>query len=928
MRSPRVGVVITCLVLSHVAVLSPPSSGVDDTPDAALAGTILTSDGAAVSGAVVEAISSSGAVARAVASSSGAYRLDVPDGSYTLRVTPPAGELNGLSTLAVEAPRNWPLDFSLSRRTAGRVFITGDVTFSQGAPLTSGTALFAGAGTSITSTGFFSSATLPGTSGTWMVNARGATGPSSSIALAASGGPRSTIQQDTYIDFIVPTTPTRVVVTDEAGMPVADASVRINSSSFGLPSTRVELIPGAEPFTAGWTASGRTDSTGAVNLLRPELAASGRVTLMVDPPSSGLLPHSSTIELGTVHGTLAVTLRPRSVSPQPTAPPASAGTPTPAPTPSPSTTSGSSPAPGPSSTSTPSVAASPAPTAIALSGTVSLSDGRPVPGAVVIPIDPTSRVNGGNSADDAGRYSVSKMAGFAGSWQVSCRAQSALAVPDPLCFALKGGDVIRHEVNARVDFSIPMNLYRIRVVDDQGTPVPNARIQLAVRADDMATTAIVDLLPGQSRFLGSWRGLDVTGPDGWAQVPGIRMTNTPIVDVSISTDSSSRHEGRAVRILSADLSDTVLVVGFKPSRVTALSASSAEAGQSIVITGENLLGASSVRIGGAQAAFTVVSSTRIIATVPSNAGSGVVQVTTASGTTSSPTPLTVIPAALTVVTDALPAGQVGRNYSATLAASGGVGPYRWRLQGTRPSGLALTPEGTLQGTPLRVMREPMSITVTDARGRSATRSVVVDIEPRPLSLPGPINAVSGRGSAQRVSLTWQAPGDDGGNPITGYQIQVSTDQGQTWQNLVDDTRSRTTGRSFAFEPGVPAMFRIAAMNRLGVGPYGPRSVSPVLTAYEPAGAPRDVSVTAQAGVMRVQWMPPLSDGGAPITGYRIRVSTDGRNWTTVITDTRTTVVEASFRQRAGRSYWVQVSAINAGGLSTYATSSTSVYLHP
>ena len=43
---------------------------------------------------------------------------------------------------------------------------------------------------------------------------------------------------------------------------------------------------------------------------------------------------------------------------------------------------------------------------VSTSGRVVFSDGTPVPNAVVIPTDPNARVNGGNSADLDGRYSV------------------------------------------------------------------------------------------------------------------------------------------------------------------------------------------------------------------------------------------------------------------------------------------------------------------------------------------------------------------------------------------------------------------------------------------------------------------------------------------------------------------------------------------
>jgi hypothetical protein len=55
------------------------------------------------------------------------------------------------------------------------------------------------------------------------------------------------------------------------------------------------------------------------------------------------------------------------------------------------------------------------------------------------------------------------------------------------------------------------------------------------------------------------------------------------------------------------------------------------AGSSVIILGTNMTGASSVTFNGAAAAFTLVSSTEITATVPSGATTGPVVVTTPKG---------------------------------------------------------------------------------------------------------------------------------------------------------------------------------------------------------------------------------------------------------------------------------------------------------
>jgi uncharacterized repeat protein (TIGR03803 family) len=64
-------------------------------------------------------------------------------------------------------------------------------------------------------------------------------------------------------------------------------------------------------------------------------------------------------------------------------------------------------------------------------------------------------------------------------------------------------------------------------------------------------------------------------------------------------------------------------------------------GSKVVILGNNLTGATGVSFNGAAATFTVVSDTEITATVPVGATTGLVQVSTPSGTLKSNVPFLV-----------------------------------------------------------------------------------------------------------------------------------------------------------------------------------------------------------------------------------------------------------------------------------------------
>jgi alpha-tubulin suppressor-like RCC1 family protein len=83
---------------------------------------------------------------------------------------------------------------------------------------------------------------------------------------------------------------------------------------------------------------------------------------------------------------------------------------------------------------------------------------------------------------------------------------------------------------------------------------------------------------------------------------------------------------------------------------------------------------------------------------------------------------------LAVVTTSLPAGTVGKPYTADLVARGASGQPQWAADPTAlPPGLTLTPGGRLGGTPTAAGTSTFAVTVTDSRGRTATTSLTIAI---------------------------------------------------------------------------------------------------------------------------------------------------------------------------------------------------------
>jgi outer membrane protein assembly factor BamB len=76
----------------------------------------------------------------------------------------------------------------------------------------------------------------------------------------------------------------------------------------------------------------------------------------------------------------------------------------------------------------------------------------------------------------------------------------------------------------------------------------------------------------------------------------------------------------------------------------------------------------------------------------------------------------------------LPTGWVGTGYTGALTAVGGTPPMTWSIgSGALPPGLSLSPGGSLSGVPTTPGTYDFGATVTDSRGRSATRTLTIGV---------------------------------------------------------------------------------------------------------------------------------------------------------------------------------------------------------
>ena len=193
-----------------------------------------------------------------------------------------------------------------------------------------------------------------------------------------------------------------------------------------------------------------------------------------------------------------------------------------------------------------------------------------------------------------------------------------------------------------------------------------------------------------------------------------------------------------------------------------------------------------------------------------------------------------------------------------------------------------------------------------------------------IPLPDAPRGMSARaGSASTIELDWTAPATVRGAPVTGYRIETSTTGRAPWRVLEADTRSNVTTHTHGgLSPGATRHYRVAAINRAGRGPWS--NVASATTDATVPGAPTGLRVApgGAGGTDRLLlgWTPPASDGGSPVTGYRIEVSPNGvSGWTILVAGTGSTATTFSHTGLApGATRHYRVAALNGRGRGAYS----------
>lgn len=144
---------------------------------------------------------------------------------------------------------------------------------------------------------------------------------------------------------------------------------------------------------------------------------------------------------------------------------------------------------------------------------------------------------------------------------------------------------------------------------------------------------------------------------------------------------------------------------------------------------------------------------------------------------------------LSITTGSLPNGTVGISYSQTLAASGGTPPYSWNLaSGSQPlpTGLSLSSNGTISGTPSTASTFTFTVRVGDSASGSAQKTFAITINSGAnafnsqfVSQTVPTTLTPGQ--SFNATLRWRNTGTQTWNGSGGFRLGSQNPQdNRTW----------------------------------------------------------------------------------------------------------------------------------------------------
>ena len=188
------------------------------------------------------------------------------------------------------------------------------------------------------------------------------------------------------------------------------------------------------------------------------------------------------------------------------------------------------------------------------------------------------------------------------------------------------------------------------------------------------------------------------------------------------------------------------------------------------------------------------------------------------------------------------------------------------------------------------------------------------VSPTTPTEPDAPTAVTTTVESGQTSIAWTAPASDGGDAISGYIVERSTNGGASW--TIVTTTMATSFVVTGLSNGTTYIFRVTASNSVGDGL--PSAMS-VVTPATLATAPTNISISTGNGLLSFSWLAPVTTGGMPVVSYVVETSANGTSgWTTATSGSPSTSLVIDGLTN-GVPLFMRVAAVTAIGQGAWAT---------
>jgi hypothetical protein len=210
-----------------------------------------------------------------------------------------------------------------------------------------------------------------------------------------------------------------------------------------------------------------------------------------------------------------------------------------------------------------------------------------------------------------------------------------------------------------------------------------------------------------------------------------------------------------------------------------------------------------------------------------------------------------------------------------------------------------------------------TVHATNSVGSGPESSASTSVTPATLPDAPTIGAVTGGNGA--ITVNWSAPGNTGGDPVTGYVITPYLNG--VAQTPVSSTGTGTADTVTGLTNGTAYTFTVEAVTAFGTGAESAQSTTAVPATLP--DAPTIGAVTGGNGAITVNWSAPGNTGGDPVTGYVITPYLNGVAQTPV-SSTGTGTADTVTGLTNGTAYTFTVEAVTAFGTGAESAQSTTV----